>query len=168
MSGFKIKAKSVLIFLIPRLFPAPIPEFFSDTSDVYRILKYLRKNIDIDPTADKTSNNFNNSLRRISRSLGFDYNKNKKEMIKNICSRLSYIQLKRILDCIREHEKRFSSKKPTIVISGIGQDVLFDFLRGRNLKTKYFQSFLKNSKLNKQASYHAPALAIALLLQKLK
>ena len=53
-----------------------------------------------------------------------------------------------------------------IVISGIGQDILYDFLKESH-NTFLLENFLnsKNKNLKKKASYHAPALCIALLLE---
>ena len=50
-----------------------IPEFFSDMSDVYRVKKLLKKNIDIDNTADASNKSLRNSMIRIARNFGFDY-----------------------------------------------------------------------------------------------
>ena len=52
-----------------------IPEYFSDMSDIYRILQKLDSSYDIDKTADGRSKSLYRSLKRVSRSFGFDYKK---------------------------------------------------------------------------------------------
>tara|TARA_B100000963_G_C22556136_1_gene639092 strand:- start:120 stop:1145 length:1026 start_codon:yes stop_codon:yes gene_type:complete len=145
-----------------------IPEFFSDTSDIYRVLKKLNKNIDLDRTADGYNKTTNNSLKRLSRSFGFDYNKNLKEKLIKICFEISSIQLNTIFDTIKKLEYNFDIKNFTIFTSGIGQDVLSDFLITKNYRTEHLHSFLKKSNLNVLASYHVPALSVALLLKDLR
>ena len=145
-----------------------IPEFFSDSSDIYRILKKLNRKIDLDTTADGSSKTIRNSLKRLSRSFGFDYNENMRERLLKICQEISSIQLNTISDTIEKLRCNFDLKKFTVVTSGIGQEVLTNFLKQKKYKTKYLHSFLKKSNLNIKASYHAPALSVALLLKELK
>ena len=64
--------------------------------------------------------------------------------------------------------KKHSLIDVPVVISGIGQDVLYNFLIKRGFKTILFKKLLETSDLNEQASYHAPALSLALLLKTLK
>ena len=65
-------------------------------------------------------------------------------------------------------QKKFLLEDQPIVISGIGQDVVYNDLRKKKFKTIYFKEFLNKSRLDKEASFHAPAVSIALLLQRLK
>ena len=145
-----------------------IPEFFSDTSDIYRVLQKLKKQIDIDKTADHSNKTIRNSLKRISRSFGFDYKIKFKGKLEAISNQISLIQLNYVLDAINKLKLRFDLEDFTIITSGTGQDVITSFLKKKKYKTKFFYSFLKNSCLNKQASLHAPALSVALLLKQLK
>ncbi len=145
-----------------------IPELFSETSDVYRVLGQMNKKFDIDRTADGTNKNLHNSLKRISRSFGFDYVKGSKSKVQNICEELCRIQLSQIVLTISRLQDKFSLKKSTLVVSGIGQDILADFLKKKKMHVKYFEEFFIKSPLNKEASFHAPALSIASLLHKLK
>ncbi len=78
------------------------------------------------------------------------------------------IQLNKIKKILIKLRKKFFSKSPIIVISGIGQDVVYEFLRTNKFKTIYLHEFLEKSKLNKKASFHAPALSVALILRTLK
>ena len=145
-----------------------IPEFFSNTSDIYRVLGRLDKKIDLDDTADKSRKNITQSLIRLSRSFGFDYKSKNLKKLKIISQQISSIQLNQIFQITVELQKKFLLKKQPIVISGIGQDVLYNYLKKKKLETFYFKQFLNKSRLIKEASFHAPAVSIALLLQRLK
>ena len=145
-----------------------IPEFFSNTSDIYRVLRKLDEKIDLDETADKSKKNIKQSLIRLSRSFGFDYKSKNLKKLKVISQKISYVQLNQISQIILQLEKKFLLKNQPVVVSGIGQDVLSNYLRKKNFKTIYFKEFLNKSKLNREASLHAPAVSIALLLQRLK
>ena len=144
-----------------------IPENFSNTSDIYRIKKEIKKNFDIDNTLDNRSKTLESSMQRVSRSLGFDFKKEDQRLIKKISEEISNIQLKEIAKKIFEMMKTYGLKKNTsIIISGIGQDVLINFLKSRKKTVLSLANFIKgrNRKLNKIATYHAPALSIAILL----
>ena len=145
-----------------------IPEFFSNTSDIYRVLGRLDKKIDLDDTADKSRKNMAQSLIRLSRSFGFDYKSKNLKKLKVISQKISSIQLNQIFQITLELQKKFLLKNQPVIISGIGQDVLYNYLKKNKLKTFYFKQFLNKSRLNKEASFHAPAVSIALLLQRLK
>ncbi len=145
-----------------------IPEFFSDTSDIYRILKKLNKKVDLDETADNGKKQIKDSLKRISRSFGFDYERKYFTKLQTISKKLSIIQLDQIFNIILKLQKKYVLKNEPVIVSGIGQDLMYDYLKKKKIKTIYFKTFLRNSTYNKEASYHAPALSIALLLQRLK
>ncbi len=145
-----------------------IPEFFSDTADIYKVIGQLDPKIDIDTTADGLNRSYSSSLRRISRSFGFDYNNNHKLLIKKICLELSLIQISKIYMNLMQIQKKFSAQNFPIIISGVGQKVINDFFKKNGLKTIKFEKFLKPSKMNKEASAHAPATSIALLMGDLK
>ncbi len=145
-----------------------IPEFFSNTSDVYRVLGKLDEKIDLDDTADKSKKNIKQSLMRLSRSFGLDYNSKNLKKLKVISRKISSIQLNQISQMTLKLQKKFLLEDQPIVISGIGQDVVYNDLRKKKFKTIYFKEFLNKSRLDKEASFHAPAVSIALLLQRLK
>ena len=145
-----------------------IPEFFSDTADIYKVMGELDSKIDIDKTADGLNRSNFNSLRRISRNFGFDYNKNQRSLVKKICNKLSSIQICKIFTNLLQIQTKFSAQDFPIIISGVGQEVVNKFLKKKRLKTIKFEKFLKPSKLNKEASSHAPATALALLIGDLK
>ena len=145
-----------------------IPEFFSNTSDIYRILGKLNKKIDVEETADKSRKDIKQSLIRLSRSFGFDYKSKNLKKLKIISQQISSIQLNQISQITIELQKKFLLKNRPVVISGIGQDVIYNYLKKKKFKTFYFKQFLNKSRFNKEASFHAPAVSIALLLQRLK
>ncbi len=145
-----------------------IPELFSNTSDIYRILNKLEKKTDIDKTSDGKEKNKSQSFKRISRSFGFDYKKKEKKKIEKICKKLSSIQLNKIFQTVNKLQNKFLLNKCSIILSGIGQTTLKDYLEKKKCNTIFLRNFLKKSKLNKEASFHAPALCIALLLKRLK
>ena len=145
-----------------------IPEFFSTTSDIYRILKKLNKNIDLDDTANNSQKTLKESMIRVSRSFGFDYETKNKEKVKLISKKLSLIQLDKIFNTTKKLKNKHNLNKAPIIVSGIGQDILLEYFKKKKFKVEYFQKFFKKSQLRKEATFHAPALSIALLLQELK
>jgi len=145
-----------------------IPEFFSDMSDVYRVKKKIVKNFDLDGVADKSGKSINDSLKRISRSFGFDYKNEKKNLVKNIVEIISKEQLNKITKNIDFLFKKFKFDKNTpVIFCGIGQDIIYDFLKKKK-KTYFLTDFFpgKNTNLKKISTYHAPALCIANLLKE--
>ena len=77
-------------------------------ADVYRVTKLLKKDIDVDKTADASSKSIRSSMIRIARNFGLDYNNSKKELILKICDELYYSQLNEIknnIDFLRKNTK---------------------------------------------------------------
>ena len=89
----------------------------------------LDKKIDLDDTADKSRKNMTQSLIRLSRSFGFDYKSKNLKKLKIISQQISSIQLNQIFQITLELQKKFLLKKQPVVISGIGQDVLYNYLK---------------------------------------
>ena len=145
-----------------------IPEFFSNTSDIYRVLGKLDKKIDLEETADKSKKDIKQSMIRLSRSFGFDYKSENFKKLKIISQKISSIQLNKISQTTLQLQKKFLLREKPVVISGIGQEVIYNFLKKKKFKTIYFKEFLNKSRFNKEASFHAPAVSIALLLERLK
>ena len=111
-----------------------IPEFFSNTSDIYRVLGRLDKKIDLDDTADKSRKNITQSLIRLSRSFGFDYQSKNLKKLKVISQQISSIQLNQIFQITLELQKKFLLREKPVVISGIGQDVLYNYLKKKKIR----------------------------------
>ena len=146
-----------------------IPEFFSNTSDLYRIKKQLKKKIDIDETSDQRGKSIKLSKERLARNLGFDYNNKRSKLISSICNELIKIQLQKILNYINHNKLKFKLKTSTpLFVCGIGQDVLIDYLDLHKKKVYSLQKFFDSGKtrIGKEATFHAPALALALLLTR--
>ena len=142
-----------------------IPEYFSNTSDIYRINKKIKKDFDIDDETDLSYKSVMGSYRRIARSFGMDYHSKDKLFIEKISKTIMNEQLNMILKNTKELLNKFyMKKKPLIILSGIGQEVLKDFLKNDNVQllASYFKS--KNFSDKKIATYHAPAACIAGLL----
>ena len=143
-----------------------IPEFFSETADIYRIKKILYNLIDLDETRDGRGKSMNESKMRVSRNFGFDYDSSKSLIIKKICNELCEIQLSRIKKNITRLKSKFNLPKNTVIaLSGIGQDILLKHLLHKKVKAIKLIEILKIKEVNK-ATFHAPALSIALLLSK--
>ncbi len=141
-----------------------IPEIFSDMSDIYRVKKLLKKNIDIDKTVDASNKSIRNSMIRIARNFGFDYDNSKKELIMRICDELYSSQLDEIRKNINFLKKKYKlSRKCKIILSGVGQEILMNYLN-KKFDDTIFLFELLGTQQYKEASYHAPALSIALLL----
>ena len=146
-----------------------IPEFFSSMSDVYRINKSLDKILDIDDTADNTEKNLNQSFIRVARNFGFDFDKSNKELLKKISRKLINCQMNKIAVSLDKLIIKFNmSKKVPIVLCGIGNKVLRNFLKSKNILEfeKFTHSYKKN--LKTIATHHAPAYSVAFLLSSLK
>ena len=142
-----------------------IPEFFSNMSDVYRINKKLKKSFDIENEVDFSEKKIGNSFVRLSRSFGIDFTNKNKNLLYKLSKKLIKIQLSLIENNINKLKKKYKlNKNIPIILSGIGQDVLNEFLQQKNV------IFLKelvqgtSDKISKEATYHAPALCIANLL----
>jgi len=144
-----------------------IPEYFSDMSDVYRIIKMLNRNIDLDDTRDGRGKSQIASKVRVSRNLGFDYDKSKSNIIEKFCNKLSDYQLMEIKNNISALKfKHKLANNTKIVLSGIGQDILYRFLTKKNVNVLKLHEVLKIKNKN-NATNHAPALSIALLLSEI-
>ena len=142
-----------------------IPEYFSNTSDIYRINKKIKKDFDIDEETDLSDKSVIGSYKRIARSFGMDYHSKDKLFIEKISKTIMNEQLNMILKNTKELLNRFNMrKKPLIILSGIGQEVLKDLFKNDNVQllAGYFKS--KNLSNKKIATYHAPAACIAGLL----
>ena len=142
-----------------------IPEYFSNTSDIYRINKKIKKDFDIDEETDFSDKSVIGSYKRIARSFGMDYHSKDRLFIEKISKTIMNEQLNMILKNTKELLNRFNMKKrPLIILSGIGQEVLKDLFKNNNVKllADYFKG--KNLSNKKIATYHAPAACIAGLL----
>ena len=146
-----------------------IPEFFSNTADLYRAIKILPDDLDLYESADGKNKSRTNSLRRVARNFGLDYNTGNKSLILKLCKKLISIQLNNLHLIINKifSKNNFFNKTTPIILCGIGKSII------KLGKQKYnfvnFEDLLYvNSKKNTCASYHAPATSCALLISELK
>lgn len=146
-----------------------VPEFFSNMADIYRINNSLPKNSDLLPSMDKRSKSLINSLRRVSRNFGFDYQHSQERLLKNISKKLINLQLKFIFESMHTQLKQKEiSKKLPIIACGIGKELILNYGKRNNYKVKCFSDFLSGkNQLISNAVNHAPATACALLLYEL-
>jgi probable H4MPT-linked C1 transfer pathway protein len=142
-----------------------IPEYFSKTSDIYRVNKKIKKEFDIDDETDLSDKSIRGSYKRIARSFGMDYHSKDKSFIETLSKNLMNEQLNMIHKNTRQLLNNFNMKKNSLIIlSGIGQGILKDSFKNDNVQllSGYFKS--KNLLNKKLATYHAPAACIAGLL----
>ena len=133
--------------------------------------KKIFAEIDIDETADNRQKTFENSLRRLSRNIGLDYQKKKLSQLIDIANALENSQLENIFKNIKLMFKNYNlSQNTTLILSGIGQDILEEYLSDKRVKVTLLKNLIdaENEKIKKRATYHAPALSIAILLAMLK
>ena len=145
-----------------------IPEYFSNTSDIYRINKKIKKEFDIDDETDFSDKNVIGSYKRIARSFGMDYHFKDKLFIKKLSENIMNEQLNMIYENTEKLLKKFNMKKKSLIIlSGIGQEVLKKLFKNNKVKLleDYFKSQISSNK--KLATYHAPAACIAGLLAEI-
>jgi uncharacterized hydantoinase/oxoprolinase family protein len=71
-------------------------------------------------TADGTLNNKTNAFKRVSRSFGFDYSKNKINLIKYLASQIYNSQTELIKSHIIYHMNKYFPDKKNVKIMGLG------------------------------------------------
>ena len=120
-----------------------IPENFSNMSDVYKILSAIDSKKDYSETCDRRSKTYKNSLRRLSRNLGFDYLPKDEKRLKEIAKKLKMIQVKIISEKIsRFLEKYFTKKDPVSFIGiGVGKFLVKEICHTNNMLYKDFNTF---------------------------
>ena len=97
-----------------------IPEQFSLMSDIHIILGALKVKDIYSKTADGTLNNKINAFKRVSRSFGFDYSKNKINLIKYLASQIYNSQTELIKSHIIYHMNKYFPDKKNVKIIGLG------------------------------------------------
>lgn len=146
-----------------------IPEFFSNTSDIYRIYNFLEKDFDIDDEADNGKKGIVQSMIRISRSFCIEYKKSKRNLILDLSKVLIDKQINNIkLNIYNLLKKNKLDKNTPLIFTGIGKKILEE-----KIKTKSGVNIGKlikaqNKKLNNFALNNMPAYCIAQLISDLK
>ncbi len=97
-----------------------IPEHFSSMSDIYIILNKLKPNDIYSKVLDGSDNTKLNAYKRVSRSFGFDFNKNKLSLIYNLSKKIYNNQIKLIENEIKYHKNRHFRSMHDIKIIGLG------------------------------------------------
>ena len=140
-------------------------------SDVYRINSILKKQFDIDETADGKRRSKFSSYARLSRNFGLDFKKSNQNLIKDLSKEIIKTQLEKIYLAIKKNRAKYKiEKKSEIIVCGIGKDVLSDFLNLKKEQVIQFSDLVKcsNQNLKTKAAFHTPAFCIASLLSELK
>ena len=97
--------------------------------------------------------------------------KKKLSQLIDIANALENSQLENIFKNIKLMFKNYNlSQNTTLILSGIGQDILEKYLSDKRIKVTLLKNLIdaENEKIKKRATYHAPALSIAILLAMLK
>ena len=88
-----------------------IPEFFSRTSDIYRVQGKIKKKFDIDEEADLSNKSVNSSYRRIARSFGLDFSNENKKLLHKLSEKVAKQQLSLISKNLDKLTKKFRMSK---------------------------------------------------------
>ena len=148
-----------------------IPEFFSNTADMYRIIQNSSENLDLYNTADGRSKSKKNSYKRVARNFGFDLDRSNKKLVLNLCKLLSNYQLKKILLSVKKILISNNIKKNNIslIFCGIGKDVLENYFKSKGYNYRKLEDLVVGSlKKRTRSAYHAPAASCAFLLSYIK
>ena len=148
-----------------------IPEIFSNMADIYRISNLLELYHDIDDTSDLRSKSYINSLCRVSRNLGIDYDTSLEDFIIQISKNIVRKQLASINKSIDILRKKYNLEpEHPIITSGIGKDILIKLLKPKKCRLLPFDNLISSGsdKLRTMAALHAPAFSVAHLLSTSK
>ena len=147
-----------------------IPEFYSTMGDIYRLLGVISLRDDYSDTADGRSKSTINTLIRISRSFGIDYDKNDKELIINISKKIMSEHLDQISYNIIGHlKKNFNNTKDLYFIGmGVGRNIIEKICRKSKWKYLNLEDALSYSNIDavNNLSKNTPSFLLALLLKK--
>jgi len=148
-----------------------IPEFYSTMGDIYRLLGVISLRDDYSDTADGRSKSTINTLIRISRSFGIDYDKNDKELIINISKKIMSEHLDQISYNIIGHlKKNFNNTKDLYFIGmGVGRNIIKKICRKTKWKYLNLEDALSYSNIDavNNLSKNTPSFLLTLLLKKI-
>ena len=146
-----------------------IPESFADMSDIYRILYMIDPKKDYSETCDYRSRTHKNSLKRLSRALGFDYSVKYENILKKISEKIKLIQISMLTNKILGVMKNNFIKSDSInfVGLGIGRFLVKKICNENKIPYKDFNSFCKDNKKSELflPSDLAPAYSISMLFK---
>ena len=146
-----------------------IPEFFSNTSDIYRIYNFLEKDFDIDDEADNGKKGIVQSMIRISRSFCIEYKKSKRNLILDLSKVLIDKQINNIkLNIYNLLKKNKLDKNTPLIFTGIGKKILEKKIKNNSVVNIRKLIKAQNKKLNNFALNNMPAYCVAQLISDLK
>ena len=121
-----------------------IPEQFSSMLDIYIILNKLSTKDIYSKVSDGSDNTKINAYKRVSRSFGFDFTKNKASLINTLCERIYSNQIKLIENEILHHKNRYFKNIVDINIIGLGlgHNTIFYISKKNKLKYKNINKLL--------------------------
>ena len=148
-----------------------IPEFYSTMGDIYRLLGVISLKDDYSDTADGRSKSQINTLTRISRSLGLDYDKKDKELITNISKKIMSAHLDQISYNIIGHlKKNFNNTKDLQFTGmGVGRNIIKKICRKSKWNYINLEDALGYSNIDavNNLSTNTPSFLLTLLLKKI-
>ena len=146
-----------------------IPENFSSLADIYQILNIVDIKNDYSRRLDGRSKTLLNSYKRISRSFGFDYTKNHKNLVDKLCKKIMRIHVDKLYASLEKIIKKNSFKNNNVKIAsiGIGSQITKNMINRYNLKNIDMDKILQcyPVKYNSSTLTHFPSFAVAALLR---
>ena len=147
-----------------------IPEYYATMADIYRLLGIISSKDDYSDTADDRTKSKRNTLARVSRSIGLDYQAKNENLIISICVKIMSEHLDQISYTIDGHiKKNFKHFRHLELIGmGIGKNIIKEIC----IKNKWFYTDLEDiidipymSNLS-NASITAPSFLLSLLMKR--
>ena len=148
-----------------------VPEIFSNTSDLYKIKKILRKNKYSYETADNRGKNIKNSYKRLARNIGLDYSVNIREKLDKFCEKLIEIQFECIFSSIKKilESNKCDLNSTPLIFCGVGGQYLKAKIKKKKINILNFEDLVIGEKnLLLKSTFHAPATACAFLVAEKK
>lgn len=143
-------------------------ELFATMADVYRILNVLPEGLDLHATADGRGKSVPESMARLARMFGRDVDDGTEADWRRAAAFFVAQQIRSIEDgCDRVLSALPMPVSPIYVLAGIGTPVLQDFVIRCHQPYETFGTLTgATGVLAEQATHSAPAVAVALLLER--
>ncbi|MAJ91243.1 MAG: hypothetical protein CMF40_03535 [Legionellales bacterium] len=142
-----------------------VAENFASTSDIYRILGFLKNKDDLMETTDGRSKTIVDSKRRLARIIGMDADeiKDKKDWI-NLAEYFHKKQLEIITNAVTNVLLKLPKKSRHIVCAGVGQFLVRIIAQQLNVSCSNFSDLVDcDIKTKHKSDICAPAISIAQL-----
>ena len=147
-------------------------EFYSSLADIYQILNIVDIKNDYSRRLDGRSKTLLNSYKRISRSFGFDYTKNHKNLVDKLCKKIMRIHVDKLYASLEKIIKKNSTenKESFSLVCDIvyfGSQITKNMINRYNLKNIDMDKILQcyPVKYNSSTLTHFPSFAVAALLR---